>query len=70
MISNLRPHLNSIASFLLPLFLLSAATLLMLLFAYQARPGYSIVMDASDRPFERHYLLDGWHHVEQGEEGN
>lgn len=58
-------RLASIAAGVLPLVGLVVCAGLAMLLAYQVRPTYPVSMD---RTFDRHYLTDGWHQTEVGEQ--
>ncbi|HYP40317.1 MAG TPA: hypothetical protein VEX13_08130 [Chloroflexia bacterium] len=56
---------RQLGSLLLPMLLIASSALVLITLAYQVRPGYALNM-AND--FDRFYLHDGWHEVEQNEQ--
>jgi hypothetical protein len=57
--------LRQLGSLLLPMLLVASAALVLITVAYQPRPGYALDMT---NDFDRFYLHDGWHEVEQNEQ--
>ncbi|HET6263019.1 MAG TPA: hypothetical protein VFG99_12395 [Chloroflexia bacterium] len=57
--------LRQLGSLLLPMLLVASAALVLIILAYQTRPGY--VLDMTN-DYDRFYLHDGWHEVEQNEQ--
>jgi hypothetical protein len=57
--------LRQLGSLLLPLLLVGSVAVVLITLAYQVRPSYTLNM-AND--YDRFYLHDGWHEVEQNEQ--